>query len=44
MTLDVYTQPIPRAQKKLAGKIARVLLPVAPKKLKPDQMESALLN
>jgi integrase len=31
MTLDVYTQPMPEAQKKLADKIARVLLPVAPK-------------
>jgi integrase len=44
MTLDVYTQPIPRAQKKLAGKIARVLLPVAPKKKEPDQTEGVLLN
>lgn len=31
LTLSVYTQPIPKAQKKLAGKIARVLLPIAPK-------------
>ena len=44
MTLDVYTQPMPGVQKKLASKIARVLLPVAPKKVKADQTEGVLLN
>ena len=44
MTLDVYTQPMPRVQKKLAGKIARVLLPVAPKKEDTVQAEGVLLN
>jgi integrase len=44
MTLDVYTQPMPKVQKKLAGKIARVLLPVAPKKKQPGQAEGVLLN
>jgi len=31
LTLSVYTQPIPDAQRELASKIARVLLPSAPK-------------
>lgn len=31
LTLSVYTQPMPEAQRQLASKIARVLLPVAPK-------------
>lgn len=31
LTLSVYTQPMPEAQRQLAGKIAGVLLPVAPK-------------
>ncbi len=44
MTLDVYTQPMPRVQKKLAGKIARVLLPVAPKSEKQNQTKGVLLN
>jgi len=44
MTLDVYTQPMPRVQKKLAGKIARVLLPVAPKSKETVQTEGVLLN
>jgi len=30
LTLDVYTQPMPEAQRQLAGRIARVLLPIAP--------------
>ncbi len=30
LTLSVYTQPMPEAQRQLASKIARVLLPVAP--------------
>lgn len=44
MTLDVYTQPMPGAQKELAGKIARVLLPVAPKSENQDQRNGVLLN
>lgn len=31
LTLSVYTQPQPTAQRQLASKIARVLLPIAPK-------------
>ena len=31
LTLAVYTQPMPEAQRQLASKIARVLLPIAPK-------------
>src|SRR5439155_14683939 len=31
LTLDVYTQPMPEAQRRVAAKVARVLLPVAPK-------------
>ncbi len=31
LTIDVYTQPMPEAQRQLASKIARVLLPIAPK-------------
>ena len=30
LTLSVYTQPMPEAQRQLASKIARVLLPLAP--------------
>ncbi len=30
LTLSVYTQPMPEAQRQLASKIARVLLPIAP--------------
>lgn len=31
LTLSVYTQPMPEAQRQVAGKVARVLLPIAPK-------------
>jgi len=31
LTLGVYTQPMPEAQRQLASKVERVLLPVAPK-------------
>jgi integrase len=31
LTLGVYTQPMPEAQRQLAAKVERVLLPVAPK-------------
>ena len=30
LTLSVYTQPMPEAQRRLASKVARVLLPIAP--------------
>jgi hypothetical protein len=30
LTLGVYTQPMPEAQRQLASKVERVLLPVAP--------------
>ena len=42
MTLDMYTQPMPRVQRKLAGKIARLLLPVAPKSVKQSQTKGVL--
>jgi len=29
ITLDVYTQPMPEAQRRVADKVARVLLPIA---------------
>jgi hypothetical protein len=35
---------MPEAQKKLAGKIARVLLPDAPKFAKSDQEEGTLIQ
>jgi integrase len=44
LTLSVYTQPMPEAQKQLAGKVARVLLPVAPRLENKDQKQGALLN
>ena len=44
LTLSVYTQPMPEAQKLLAGKVARVLLPVAPKLTIANQRKDALLN
>lgn len=44
LTLDVYTQPMPEAQKKLAGKVARVLLPVAPKTEKRNQRERVVIQ
>ena len=31
VTLDVYTQPMPEAQRRIADKVARVLLPIAAK-------------
>jgi integrase len=44
LTLSVYTQPMPEAQKLLAGKVARVLLPVAPKLENEVQTAGGLLN
>lgn len=43
LTLSVGT-PIPEAQKQLSDKVARVLLPVAPKLEESVQMEGVLLN
>ena len=36
LTLSVYTQPMPEAQRQLASKVARVLLPITPK-LSPEE-------
>jgi integrase len=44
LTLSVYTQPMPEAQKKLAGKIARVLLPDVPNFVDELQKEGALIQ
>jgi integrase len=44
LTLSVYTQPMPEAQKKMAGKIARVLLPDVPKLEIRDQTEGGLIQ
>lgn len=44
LTLSVCTQPMPEAQKLLAGKVARVLLPVAPKLENEVQTAGGLLN
>jgi len=44
LTLDVYTQPMPEAQKLLADKVARVLLPVAPKLIAANQNKEGLIN
>jgi integrase len=44
LTLNVYTQPMPEAQKLLAGKVARVLLPVAPKCEITNETVQGLLN
>jgi integrase len=44
LTLSVYTQPMPEPQNLLAGKVARVLLPVAPKLVNANQSKDALLN
>lgn len=44
LTLSVYTQPMPEAQKKMAGKIARVLLPAAPKLEEIKQNEGELIQ
>ena len=38
LTLSVYTQPMPEAQRQLASKIAGVLLPVAPKSEATQEM------
>jgi len=43
LTLSVYTQPMPEAQRRLAGKVAQVLLPVAPN-LALDGPESGRLT
>ena len=44
LTLSVYTQPIPEAQRKLATKIARVLDPVGPKLRRTEKVSGELIN
>lgn len=44
LTLSAYTRSMPEAQKKLAGKIARVLLSDAPKFKGPDRKEEVLIQ
>ena len=44
LTLEVYTQPMPEAQRQLAGKVARVLLPIAPKLENRDQGSGELIH
>lgn len=44
LTLSVYTQPMPEAQRQVAGKVARVLLPVAPKSTPPVSRGSELIQ
>jgi integrase len=44
LTLSVYTQPMPEAQRQLAGKIARVLLPIAPKSEEETEDERVVIQ
>ncbi len=44
LTLSVYTQPIPNAQRELASKIARVLLPNAPKLEQGEDRSTVLIQ
>jgi len=44
LTLGVYTQPMPEAQAKIASKIARVLLPVAPKLIETAKMPTKMIQ
>jgi integrase len=44
LTLSVYTQPIPDAQRELASKIARVLLPNAPKLARGEDRSNVLIQ
>ena len=44
LTLDVYTQPMPEAQRQLASKIARVLLPIAPNFGKETEESEGLIQ
>jgi integrase len=44
LTLGVYTQPMPEAQRQVASKVARVLLPVAPKPAGEGEQERVLIQ
>ncbi len=44
LTLSVYTQPMPEAQRQLASKITRVLLPIAPKSEDADSISLGIRN
>jgi len=44
LTLSVYTQPMPEAQRQLASKIARVLLPIAPKPEEEPEDERVVIQ
>lgn len=41
LTLSVYTQPVPEAQRQLASKISRVLLSIAPKSDSAEEIDVA---
>lgn len=43
-TLSVYTQPMPEAQAKIASKVARVLLPVAPNSSDVAEMPTKMIQ
>jgi integrase len=44
LTLSVYTQPMPEAQRQVASKVAGVLLPVAPKTTGKGEQERVLIQ
>ncbi len=44
LTLSVYTQPMPEPQRRLATKIARVLLPIAPKSEEAEEEVKGLIQ
>jgi hypothetical protein len=44
LTLGVYTQPMPEAQRQLAAKVERVLLPVAPKLSTPGNSSEGVIQ
>jgi integrase len=44
VTLSVYTQPMPDAQRQIAMKVARVLDPVGPKSVNTEQTERGLIQ
>jgi len=44
VTLSVYTQPMPDAQRQIARKVARVLDPVGPKSMNTEQTDGGLIQ
>jgi len=44
LTLSVYTQPMPEAQRQVASKVARVLLPVAPEFATPGNGTEGVIH